>query len=46
VDKLAALIKARGGRLTHEPEDQPWGERDFGVLDPDGFKITISMTKK
>ncbi|MBI4543374.1 MAG: VOC family protein [Gemmatimonadetes bacterium] len=46
VDKLAALIEARGGRLTQPPTDQPWGDRDFGVLDPDGFKITISMTKK
>lgn len=46
VDKLAALIKARGGRLTHEPADQPWGGRDFGVVDPDGFKITISTTTK
>jgi len=42
VDRLAALIKSRGGRLTHDPQDQPWGVRDFGVIDPDGFKITIA----
>jgi uncharacterized glyoxalase superfamily protein PhnB len=42
LDRLAALIKARGGVLAHEPRTQPWGERDFGLLDPDGFKITIS----
>jgi uncharacterized glyoxalase superfamily protein PhnB len=41
VDELAARVKARGGTLTHEPRDQPWGMRDFGVIDPDGFKITI-----
>lgn len=41
IDKLAAGIKARGGVLSHDPMDQPWGMRDFGVEDPDGFKITI-----
>jgi len=43
VDRLAATIKARGGVLAHEPRTQPWGERDFGLIDPDGFKITISL---
>ena len=44
IDRLAALIKARGGVLSHEPQTQPWGERDFGLVDPDGFKITISAS--
>ena len=43
IDRLAALIKSRGGVLAHDPRTQPWGERDFGMVDPDGFKITISM---
>jgi lactoylglutathione lyase len=42
VDRLAALIKSKGGVLSHEPQTQPWGERDFGVVDPDGFRITFS----
>lgn len=42
IDRLAAVIKARGGVLAHDPRTQPWGERDFGMVDPDGFKITIS----
>lgn len=41
VDELAARIKARGGTLDHEPVTQPWGTRDFGITDPDGYKITI-----
>ena len=41
VDKIAAGIKARGGMLDYEPQDQPWGSRDFAITDPDGFKITI-----
>ena len=29
VDQLAAAIKERGGKLTHEPTDQPCGTRYF-----------------
>ena len=42
VDHVAALVRKRGGVLAHEPQAQPWGERDFGIVDPDGFKITIT----
>jgi uncharacterized glyoxalase superfamily protein PhnB len=45
LDHLAGAIKARGGQLAHEPTDQPWGSRDFAVVDPDGFKITISQSR-
>ena len=42
IDQIAVDIKARGGELDQEPTDQPWGARDLSVIDPDGFKITIS----
>lgn len=42
VDQLAADIQARGGKLAHKPSDQPWGTRDFAIVDPDGFKISIA----
>jgi uncharacterized glyoxalase superfamily protein PhnB len=42
VDQLAAGIKERGGVLAQEPTDQPWGARDFSIVDPDGFQISIS----
>ena len=41
VAMLAAGIKQRGGTLDHEPVKQSWGTMDFGVTDPDGYKITI-----
>ena len=41
VFKIAEVIKSRGGKLDHEPETRPWGGTDFGMTDPDGFKITI-----
>ncbi len=45
VEALAATIKARGGVLLHDVQTEPWGERDFAVVDPDGFKITISQAR-
>ena len=42
IDTLARQIRERGGTLAEEPKTQPWGGRDFAVVDPDGFKITIA----
>ncbi len=42
IDQLAAAIRERGGTLAQEPQDQPWGARDFAIADPDGFNISIS----
>lgn len=42
IDQLAENIAARGGELAQPPTDQPWGARDFAVVDPDGFKVSIS----
>lgn len=41
IDALASRIKARGGALTQEPKDEPWGGRSISVDDPDGFHLTI-----
>jgi uncharacterized glyoxalase superfamily protein PhnB len=46
VDRLARQVRERGGALTQEPRDQPWGMRDFALVDPDGYKITIGADKK
>lgn len=42
VDELAKGIKERGGELATEPTDLRWGQRFFRVIDPDGFRLTIS----
>lgn len=44
VDQFAEAIRGRGGKLDQEPKDQPWGARDFSVVDPDGYKISISTS--
>jgi uncharacterized glyoxalase superfamily protein PhnB len=44
IDQLAAAIRERGGQLAQEPKDQPWGARDFAIVDPSGFNISISTS--
>ncbi len=46
VDRLAREISARGGSLTQEPRDTPWGSRVFAIMDPDGFNISIAFDEK
>ena len=35
-DELFARAKAAGAEVVMEPADQPYGSRDFSVLDPEG----------
>ncbi|HET7042890.1 MAG TPA: VOC family protein [Gemmatimonadales bacterium] len=42
IDAIAARVKAAGHPLDTEPADMPWGARVFRVLDPDGYKLSIS----
>jgi catechol 2,3-dioxygenase-like lactoylglutathione lyase family enzyme len=42
VDAIAARVRAAGWALLEEPKDEPWGGRDFALVDPDGFTITIA----
>ena len=46
VDRMADGIKSRGGRLEQEPRDEEWGGRAFTIVDPDGFRVTISKPTK
>jgi catechol 2,3-dioxygenase-like lactoylglutathione lyase family enzyme len=45
IDEYAEAIKARGGRLDHEPQDG-WGMRSFSINDPDGVKLTFMTPAK
>jgi uncharacterized glyoxalase superfamily protein PhnB len=46
IDQLAAGIRERGGKLSQEPTDQPWGTRDFAIVDPDGFILSMTTEVK
>jgi uncharacterized glyoxalase superfamily protein PhnB len=36
VDTHFAGVRAAGARIVSEPRDQPWGMRDYEVVDPEG----------
>jgi catechol 2,3-dioxygenase-like lactoylglutathione lyase family enzyme len=40
VNRLAVAIQERGGTILEAPDDSHGG-RDFAVLDPDGYAISI-----
>lgn len=42
VDDIAAAIQERGGTLAAEPYDRRRGGRALDLVDPDGYRITIS----
>ena len=46
IDALAGGIVERGGVLSSEPTDAPWGVRAFRLQDPDGFKFVISSERQ
>ena len=43
-DALHAELLARGALVQSEPVSQPWGLREFSVLDPDGNRLTLGQT--
>lgn len=45
VDAVADRIRSAGGKLETEPADMPWGVRAFRMVDPDGFRFTISSPR-
>jgi catechol 2,3-dioxygenase-like lactoylglutathione lyase family enzyme len=45
VNAMAAELAARGVALDREPEDQPYGCRDFDIRDPDGHVIGIGQNE-
>lgn len=42
-DKLYAELTAKGAKAQGEPVSQPWGLRDFSVIDPEGNRITFAQ---
>lgn len=41
LDALADTIRAKGAKLDYGPDETPWGDRAFGLTDPDGYHITV-----
>jgi len=39
LDQLNQEFSARGAQVISEPEDEPWGLREFSIRTPDGHRI-------
>ena len=39
LDQLHQELSARGAQVVSDPEDQPWGVREFSIRTPDGHRI-------
>lgn len=39
LDQLHQELSARGAQVISEPENQPWGLREFSIRTPDGHRI-------
>ncbi len=44
VDGVVSLLRAQGVGVLLEPTDEPWGERNAGILDPDGYPIYLTQS--
>ena len=42
VDDLYNKILASGWHISYHPQDAPWGERYFLVMDPDGHELSFA----
>ena len=45
VDEFHAYLLARGLKPKTKPQDQPWGNREFVLRDPDGYNLVIFKRK-
>lgn len=43
VDAAARRVADTGWKFEMELGDKPWGQRVFQVLDPDGYKLSVSQ---
>jgi len=45
-DATYAALKAAGIGIAMELEDAPWGQRRFGIVDPDGVTVDVAALAK
>lgn len=45
VDEFYKGVLAKGLKPSSEPKDWPWGNREFAMRDPDGYKLVFFKRK-
>lgn len=46
VDEFYGDVLAAGMKPSSEPRDWPWGNREFAMRDPDGYKLVFFQKKR
>jgi len=46
VDEFYQGVLAKGLKPSSEPRDWPWGNREFALRDPDGYKLVFFNKSK
>jgi catechol 2,3-dioxygenase-like lactoylglutathione lyase family enzyme len=46
VDEFYQDVLAKGLKPSSDPQDYPWGNREFMLRDPDGYKLVFFQKKK
>jgi catechol 2,3-dioxygenase-like lactoylglutathione lyase family enzyme len=46
VDEAYKYLIDRGHKPSSEPQDYPWGNREFVIRDPDGYKLALFKRQK
>jgi lactoylglutathione lyase len=44
VDGALGELRDKGVPVLQEPTDEPWGERDAAILDPDGYPVYLTQS--
>ena len=44
VDAAIDDLRAKGVPVLQEATDEPWGERDAAILDPDGYPVYLTQS--
>jgi hypothetical protein len=44
VDDVVSRLRAHGVGVLLEPTDEPWGESNAGILDPDGYPVYVTQS--
>lgn len=45
VDAFYKGLSQKGYKPLSEPQDRPWGDREFVIRDPDGYRLVIFKRK-
>jgi PhnB protein len=44
IDQYYAMVKEKGANIVEDIKDQFWGDRNFSIKDPDGYRLTFAKT--